>query len=201
MREIIAILRGITPPDCLAITEALITAGIHKIEVPLNSPDPFQSILRMSKTFSLDAIIGAGTVLTADDVSRLADIGAQMVVSPDCSEEVITASKSAGLLSYPGCFTATECFTALRCGADGLKIFPASLMGPKGLSALRAVLPSEAALYAVGGVGPDNFADWRSAGITGFGLGTNLYLPGIDSQTLSQRAEMIVKAYDESKQE
>ena len=201
MREIIAILRGITPPDCLAITEALITAGIHKIEVPLNSPDPFQSILRMSKTFSDDAIIGAGTVLTADDVSRLADIGAQMVVSPDCSEEVITASKSAGLLSYPGCFTATECFTALRCGADGLKIFPASLMGPKGLSALRAVLPSEAALYAVGGVGPDNFADWRSAGITGFGLGTNLYLPGIDSQTLSQRAEMIVKAYDESKQE
>ncbi|MBT4567630.1 MAG: 2-dehydro-3-deoxy-6-phosphogalactonate aldolase [Marinovum sp.] len=201
MREIIAILRGITPPDCLAITEALIAAGIHKIEVPLNSPDPFQSILRMSKTFSDDAIIGAGTVLTADDVTRLADIGAQMVVSPDCNEEVITASKSAGLLSYPGCFTATECFTALRCGADGLKIFPASLMGPKGLSALRAVLPSEAALYAVGGVGPDNFADWRSAGITGFGLGTNLYLPGIDSQTLSQRAEMIVKAYDESKQE
>ena len=201
MREIIAILRGITPPDCLAITEALIAAGIHKIEVPLNSPYPFQSILRMSKTFSDDAIIGAGTVLTADDVTRLADIGAQMVVSPDCNEEVITASKSAGLLSYTGCFTATECFTALRCGADGLKIFPASLMGPKGLSALRAVLPSEAALYAVGGVGPDNFADWRSAGITGFGLGTNLYLPGIDSQTLSQRAEMIVKAYDESKQE
>jgi len=201
MREIIAILRGITPPECLAITEALIAAGIHKIEVPLNSPDPFQSILRMSKTFGDDAVIGAGTVLTAEDVTRLADIGAKMVVSPDCNPEVISASKSAGLLSYPGCFTATECFTALRFGADGLKIFPASLMGPKGLSALRAVLPPKSALYAVGGVGPDNFADWRRAGVTGFGLGTNLYLPGIDSQTLKQRAEMIVKAYDEGEQE
>ena len=131
MREIIAILRGITPPECLAITQALIEAGIHKIEVPLNSPDPFQSILRMSKTFGDDAVIGAGTVLSAEDVTRLADIGAKMVVSPDCNPEVISASKSAGLLSYPGCFTATECFTALRFGADGLKIFPASLMDRK----------------------------------------------------------------------
>lgn len=201
MREIIAILRGITPPECLAITEALIAAGIHKIEVPLNSPDPFQSILRMSKTFGDDAVIGAGTVLTAEDVGRLSDVGAKMVVSPDCNPEVISATKSAGLLSYPGCFTATECFTALRFRADGLKIFPASLMGPKGLFALRAVLPQKTALYAVGGVGPDNFDDWRSAGITGFGLGTNLYAPGMDSQTLSNRAKMIVKAYDESEQE
>ena len=139
MREIIAILRGITPPECLAITEALIAAGIHKIEVPLNSPDPFQSIFRMSKTFGDDAVIGAGTVLTAEDVGRLSDIGAKIVVSPDCNPEVISATKSAGLLSYRGCFTATECFTALRFRADGLKIFPASLMGPKGLSALRAV--------------------------------------------------------------
>ena len=197
MREIIAILRGVTPSECLSVTEILLKAGIQKIEVPLNSPDPFESIAKMSKTFGTDAIIGAGTVLKADDVTRLSEIGAQMVVSPDCNPEVIQASKAASMLSYPGCFSATECFTALRSGADGLKIFPSFIMGPKGIAALRAVLPPEAAIYAVGGVAPENFSDWRGAGVTGFGLGTNLYTPDIDLQTLKARAKVIVNAYDE----
>ena len=196
MREIIAILRGVRPSECLQVTDVLLNAGIQKIEVPLNSPDPFESIAKMSNTFGADAIIGAGTVLTADDVTRLSDIGAQMVVSPDCNPDVIKASKAASMLSYPGCFSATECFTALRSGADGLKIFPSFLIEPKGIAALRAVLPPETAIYAVGGVAPDNFLEWFKAGVTGFGLGTNLYSPDLDLNTIMARAESAVKAYD-----
>ncbi|HKL69163.1 2-dehydro-3-deoxy-6-phosphogalactonate aldolase [Salibaculum sp.] len=195
-REIIAILRGVQPHEAVSITEALTGAGITRIEVPLNSPDPYDSIARMISHLGDRAVIGAGTVLDADAVARLAGIGAQMVVSPDANPEVIAATKAHRMASYPGVFTATECFTALRHGADGLKFFPAFKLGLDGFKALSAVLPGAAATYAVGGVGPDDFKDWRAAGITGFGLGSNLYKPGYDAARVADLAAEVVAAYD-----
>ena len=195
-RELIAILRGLTPDGAAPVTEALIAAGITKIEVPLNSPEPFESIRRMIAQAGDTALIGAGTVLDPVEVGQLAALGAGMVVSPDCNPRVIVAAKSAGLLSYPGVFTATEAFTALRNGADGLKFFPAFKLGLDGYSALKAVLPTEAATYAVGGVGPEDFADWQKAGITGFGIGSSLYKPGRSAGDVKARADDLVAAYD-----
>lgn len=195
-RKIIAILRGITPDEAVPITEALIDAGITSIEVPLNSPDPFTSIKRMVDAFGQSALIGAGTVLNPDDVLRLHRIGAGMVVSPDCNPRVIVATKQAGMQSFPGVMTPTECFTALRNGADGLKLFPGSLIGPEGLKAIKAVLPQGTQTYAVGGASPSNFADWFAAGVDGFGIGSALYAPGSSVTDISARAADIVAAYD-----
>jgi 2-dehydro-3-deoxyphosphogalactonate aldolase len=195
-REIIAILRGIRPDEAEPITRAVIEAGITRIEVPLNSPEPFDSIARMRALAGGRAIVGAGTVLTTAEVAELARIGAQMVVSPDCNPEVIRATKAAGMLSYPGVFTPTECFAALRAGADGIKIFPASQLGAAGLSAIGAVLPKGTRTYAVGGVGQNDFAEWRKAGVTGFGLGTAIYRPGMTAEEVAQRARAVVVAYD-----
>lgn len=195
-RDIIAILRGVQPHEAVPITEALIAAGISRIEVPLNSPDPYDSIARMIAHAGDSATIGAGTVLDTQAVARLAGIGAGMVVSPDTNPEVIAATKAQGMASFPGVFTATECFTALRHGADGLKFFPAFKLGLDGFKALSAVLPDAAATYAVGGVGPADFAAWRAAGITGFGLGTTLYKPGFDAARVGDLAAEAVAAYD-----
>lgn len=195
-REIIAILRGLTPSECIDITDALIENGITKIEVPLNSPDPFDSIARMVEHAGKAALIGAGTVLTTANVGRLAEIGAQMVVSPDANPDVIRETKARGLLSYPGVLTPTECFLALRAGADGLKIFPAFKLGTDGLKAIRAVLPSQTPIYAVGGVGPSDFADWRKAGAQGFGIGTSLYTPGLSATEVGKRAKAMSEAFD-----
>lgn len=196
-RNLIAILRSVTPDDAPAVTEALISAGITMIEIPLNSPQPFDSIAAMVERFGAHATIGAGTVLDTEAVEKLADIGAKLIVSPNCDLEVIGATKRLGMLSYPGVFTATECFAALSAGADGLKIFPASIMGPAGISALKAVLPASAPVYAVGGAGPNNFAQWRAAGVDGFGIGTALYTPGLAPEDVRARAERLVLAYDE----
>ena len=198
-RKIIAILRGITPVEAVPITEALIDAGITSIEVPLNSPDPFTSIKAMVDAFGETSLIGAGTVLTPDDVQRLHQIGAGMVVSPDCNPRVIVATKQLGMQSFPGVMTPTECFTALRNGADGLKLFPGSLIGPDGLKAIKAVLPEGTQTFAVGGASSSNFADWFAAGVDGFGIGSALYKPGGSVDDIKARAKDIVAAYDAGK--
>lgn len=196
MRNIVAILRGIRPEEALPITEALLEAGIEKIEVPLNSPDPFRSIEAMATAFGATALIGAGTVLTLQDVADTKAAGGRLIVSPDCNTEVIAATKAAGLLSYPGVMTTTECFAALRAGADGLKIFPGSLMGPEGLKAIRAVLPKGTEVLAVGGAGAENMGDWIAAGADGFGIGSAVYKPGDDAAAVAAKAASLVAAYD-----
>ncbi|AUQ69617.1 2-dehydro-3-deoxy-6-phosphogalactonate aldolase [Phaeobacter inhibens] len=197
-RNIIAILRGLRPEEARAMTDALIAAGITKIEVPLNSPHPYDSIAAMLDQAKGRATVGAGTVLNTDAVAQLSAMGAQMVISPDCNPDVICAAKAAGMLSYPGVFTASECFSALRAGADGLKFFPAFKLGLDGFSALKAVLPADAETYAVGGVGPADFADWQKAGITGFGIGSSLYKPGRSVEDVARLAAETVAAYDET---
>lgn len=195
-RPLIAILRGLQPHEALAIGEALLEAGIQRMEVPLNSPEPLASISALVEAYSKDAVVGAGTVLTPEDVEAVANAGGALIVSPDTCPDVITKTVALGLASYPGAFTATECFTALRYGATGLKIFPAFQMGPSGLKALRAVLPAEAQVYGVGGIGPDDFKDWLKAGATGFGLGTSLYAPGMTATEVHTRAKEAVRAFD-----
>jgi 2-dehydro-3-deoxyphosphogalactonate aldolase len=195
-RNIIAILRGISPEEAEPVCEALLEAGLTTIEIPLNSPRPLQSIAVLAKKFGSQAVIGAGTVLTAKEVRDVANAGGRIIVSPSFDAEVVAETKALKLASWPGVLTPSECFSALKAGADGLKIFPCSVVGPAGLKAMRAVLPAQTAIYAVGGAGPANFGEWFRAGVTGFGVGTALYQPENSLAQLRKAAIEIVRAYD-----
>lgn len=195
-RHIIAILRGISPAETVPVCEALVAAGITMIEVPLNSPEPLSSIGTAAKLFVGRAEIGAGTVLRIKDVDAVAGVGGTFIVSPDTFPDVIVRTRDKGLKSYPGVFTPSDAFAALRAGANGLKFFPAEVLGPKGIKAMKAVLPPEVPLYAVGGANPDNFAEYFAAGCAGFGLGTYIYKPGMSATDVADRARMAVAGYD-----
>jgi len=197
-RPLIGILRGIQPSEAVQVAEALIDSGIRRIEVPLNSPQPLDSISRMIEAFSESALFGAGTVLTTKDVKLVAETGAKMIVSPNCNADVILETKQQGLLSYPGVLTPSECFNALAAGADGLKIFPASVIGVDGVKAVKAVLPANIPIFVVGGASADNFHEWISAGASGFGIGTALYQPGRSAKEVAAIARDMVAAYDEA---
>lgn len=196
-RPLIAILRGITPPEAPAIGAALVAAGITTIEVPLNSPDACTSISALKRILP-DAKIGAGTVLDVTEVEAVHAAGGEIIVSPNCDAQVIARTRALGMESWPGIFTPTEAFSALKAGATGLKLFPGTMAGPGGLKALRAVLPPTTPVYAVGGAGAENFADWIAASADGFGLGTALYTPGLSADEVAGRAANIVRAYDEA---
>lgn len=195
-RNIIAILRGIRPEEAEAVGGELIEAGITAIEVPLNSPRPFESIGILAKAFASVATIGGGTVLTAQDVRAVASAGGKIIVAPNFNAEVVNETKALGLASWPGVLTPSECFAALKAGADGLKIFPCSVIGPAGLKAIRAVLPPQTRIYAVGGAEAANFPQWFAAGVDGFGIGSALFKPDRPFSELKKAAREIVQAYD-----
>lgn len=192
---LVAILRGVKPEEAEGVAQALIDAGFRCVEVPLNSPEPFESIARLVRRFGDQALIGAGTVTRVDEVARLQAIGARVIVSPHTDPDVIKAAKAAGLYALPGFFTASEAFAALSAGADGLKLFPAEAASPQMVKALKAVLPPAAPLFAVGGVTPNSMAPWRAAGAQGFGLGSALYKPGMDPATVGTNARAFVAAW------
>jgi len=198
-RHLIAILRGVTPQEILPACEALLEASISWIEVPLNSPEPLQSIGLAAKRFGEHAHIGAGTVLSDDEVVGVRDAGGSFIVSPDCNEAVIRKTRAFELRSYPGVFTPTEAFRAIRAGAHALKLFPAEILGAKGVKAMKAVLPPDVDTYVVGGADPGNFKEFLAAGCTGFGIGSYLYKPGFSSADIAARARSVVEAYDRAR--
>ncbi|WP_282128357.1 2-dehydro-3-deoxy-6-phosphogalactonate aldolase [Roseobacter litoralis] len=195
---LIAILRGVTPDEVCSVAHVLVDAGITQIEVPLNSPDPLESITRLARELGDAALIGAGTVLDTEHVAAVADAGGKLIVSPNCDRDVIRATKARDMQSWPGIFTPTEAFSALKAGADGLKLFPGAMAGPSGLAAMRAILPAGTLVYAVGGAGPENFQTWIDASADGFGLGSALFKPGMSAQQVAENARGIVSAYREA---
>lgn len=197
-RPLIAILRGIKPEETADIVGALIETGFTAIEIPLNSPEPFRSIKIAAKMAPADCLIGAGTVLTIEDVDRLDGAGGKLLVTPNVEPAIISRARDKGMVTMPGVFTATEALSAARAGATGLKFFPAGVLGASGMTAIRAVLPPELVIAAVGGVSDKNFADYTKAGILAFGLGTSLYKAGMTAAEVAERAKATIYAYDEA---
>ena len=191
---IAAILRGVTPDEIDAIGDALVEAGVTVIEVPLNSPQPFESIKRLAARHGTHALIGAGTVLEVADVTRLAEAGGRLMVAPNFDADVVHAAKAAGLATLPGVMTPSEGFAALKAGADGLKLFPAEIIPPAVFKAWRAVFPADTLMLAVGGVGVDNIKTYAEAGASGFGIGSALYKPGRPAAETGKLARALVAA-------
>lgn len=189
---LVAILRGIRPDEAEDIGAALIEAGFRILEVPLNSPDPFTSIARLAKRFGDRALIGAGTVMTVEDVTRLAEEGGRLVVTPHADPAIVVAAKRLGLATAPGFFTPAEAFALIRAGADALKLFPAEGASPAMLKAMRAVLPADIPILPVGGISANSMTQWHAAGASGFGIGSALYKPGDTADTIRPRAATFV---------
>ena len=192
---LVAILRGIRPDEAEAAAHCLYDAGFRLIEVPLNSPDPFTSIAAMRRVLPMDALVGAGTVLSAAQMQQLKNCGGELAVMPHADTALIRQAKQLGMLCVPGVVTPTEAFAALDAGADALKLFPAELITPPILKAIRVVLPKGMRLLPVGGITPDNMKPYRDAGAAGFGLGSALYSPGISTADLAERAGAFVAAW------
>ena len=189
---LVAILRGITPTEVDAVGDALVDAGFTLIEIPLNSPSPFDSIARLAARLGERAMVGAGTVLDVEQVGQVAASGGTLIVSPNSDTQVIRAAVAAGLVSLPGYFTPTEAFASLAAGAHGLKLFPADATPPAVLKAHRAVLPRQLPILAVGGIAVDNMADWIAAGANGFGVGSNLFKPGKSAADVANDARAFI---------
>jgi 2-dehydro-3-deoxyphosphogalactonate aldolase len=192
---LIAILRGVTPDEVVAVGEALFDAGFRLIEVPLNSPEPLMSITRLAQAFAGRAVIGAGTVLHALEVTAVRKAGGTMIISPNTNGEVIAATRKDGLVSLPGIATPSEAFAALEAGATALKLFPAEGASPAVLKAIRAVLPAGVRVFPVGGITSDSMAAWLKAGAAGFGIGSALYSPGLTPDDVAGRAHAFVAGW------
>jgi 2-dehydro-3-deoxyphosphogalactonate aldolase len=190
---LIAILRGLTPTEAPAVGEALVSSGFTLIEVPLNSPQPLQSIAALTQLFP-NVLIGAGTVLHAQQVKEVHAAGGRLVVAPNFNPAVVAQALALNMVVLPGVATPSEAFAALDAGAHGLKLFPAEMISPPTVKALRAVLPAQAALMPVGGITPDNMAAYLAAGATGFGLGSALYAPGRSAEQVREKALVFVRA-------
>lgn len=195
-RPLVAILRGIQPNEARDVVMALVDAGFEAVEIPLNSPDAFASIEIAAKAAGKHCLIGAGTVLTPQEADRLDAVGGRLLVSPNVDAEVIAAGARHGMVILPGVFTPTEALAAVKAGASGLKFFPASVLGPAGINAIRAVLPKDCVTAAVGGVSEKNFAEYMHNGISVFGLGSSLYKPGASATETGVKAQAAIKAYD-----
>lgn len=193
---LIAILRGLKPEETQAVVGTLIEAGFTAIEIPLNSPDPFRSIEMAVKMAPAGCLIGAGTVLTTEQVERLESVGGRLMVSPNVDPAVISLAAARGMVTMPGVFTPTEALAAAAAGATGLKFFPASVLGPSGISAIRAILPPDLVIAAVGGVSEADFTDYARIGVKSFGLGSSLYKAGMDASEVGARARATIAAYD-----
>lgn len=191
---LIAILRGLTPAEAPAIGQALVSNGFAIVEVPLNSPEPLRSIATLTQLFP-QTLIGAGTVLNAQQVKDVHGAGGRLVVAPNFNPAVVAQALALGMVVLPGVATPTEAFAALDAGAHGLKLFPAEMISPATVKALRAVLPASTALIPVGAITPDNMAPYRAAGANGFGLGSALYAPGRSAQAVQQQAQAFVRAF------
>ena len=185
--NIIAILRGIKPEECNEIFNVLVNAGISQIEIPLNSPNPYDSIQNMIEKYGDRCAIGAGTVTKCREVEKLKDCGAHFIVSPNCDEEVIKSALVKGMGAYPGVMTPSEMFNAIKWGAKNLKLFPAGTLGISHFKAVKEVLPKDIKVYAVGGIDPQNYKEWFAEGITGLGLGASLYKAGDSAQTVKAK--------------
>lgn len=195
LQGVIAILRGVTPAQVLAVADALRAGGIGIVEVPLNSPQPLDSIAQLARQFGDELLIGAGTVLTPEAVDQVADAGGRLLLSPHFDAAVVRRTKARGLLSMPGVATPSEGFQALAVGADALKLFPAEMLGPPVMKAWRAVFPRAVPMFAVGGIGEHNLAAFKAAGAAGVGTGSSLYVPGISPSELTARARALVACW------
>lgn len=188
---LVAILRGLTPAEAVAVGDALVAAGIAILEVPLNSPEPFESIRLLAGRFGDRALVGAGTVMTVAQVAEVAAAGGRLLVTPHADASLVRAAKAAGMLAAPGCFTPSEAFAMLAAGADALKLFPAEAASPAVLKALLAVLPKGTAVLPVGGMAAETIGPWRAAGAAGFGIGSALYRPGDAAAVVGERARAL----------
>lgn len=194
---LVAILRGIRPDETEAVVSALIETGFEAIEIPLNSPEPFISIEKAVRLAPENVLIGAGTVLSVENVDRLNDVGGRLLVSPNVEPDVIRRAGKYGMATMPGVFTPTEAFSAIHAGASALKFFPASALGAEGIKAVCAVLPKDIPVGAVGGVSEADFATYVGAGVSCFGLGSSLYKTGFTAPDVRERAQRAIAAWDE----